>query len=869
MCTRAIIAINGIVQGVGFRPFVHQRARLHGLRGWVLNCPEGVRLEVEGPGDDVARFVDDLRTQPPVLAMIERVEVEQAEPVGYQRFEIRASDPGAPEEALRFISPDVATCPDCLRELHDPEDRRHHYPFTNCTNCGPRFTIIEDTPYDRDKTTMAPFVMCEACQAEYTDIEDRRYHAQPNACWRCGPQLRLEATGGTVCGEAVIARAQGLLHAGAILAVKGLGGFHLACDAEHEGAVCRLRDQKGREEKPLAIMCGSPATVEQLCEVSESERRLLTDPRRPIVLLRKRPDCPIAEPVAPGNRYLGVMLPYTPLHDLLFDGAPYRALVMTSGNLSEEPLVKSNAEARQLLRRMADGLILHNREIHARCDDSVARVVAGRASLVRRSRGYAPFPIRLGPPGPTILACGAELKNTFCLVHQGYAFLSQHIGDLKNAKAIECFEEEIEHYQQLFRAEPSIIVHDLHPQYLSTQYALQHPCATKVAVQHHHAHIVSCMAEHGLDEEVIGVSFDGLGLGDDGHVWGGEFLVCTRAGYRRAGHLQYVPMPGGDAAVREPWRMALAYLNRGFDDAATDAEDLIAYAATEQARNVVRQMVHTGFNAPLTSSCGRLFDAVAALLGLRGHVTFEGQAAMELEQHAATARPLDAAEGVAGQYDYGLWEPADVAGRLLVDAGPVIRGVVDDVRGGTDTHVVAGRFHNTVAAFVLEVVERIAAPTGLDKVVLSGGCFQNALLVGSLLEGLQERELTPYVHHLVPPNDGGLALGQAAAAEARWKRGYMREAQGALRDPGAHIRNPKSEITTMCLGVPAEVVELKASGRAIVSIAGARREAYVDLVPDVQVGDYVILHAGFAIQRLDAEAAEETLALLRAGGFAV
>ncbi len=788
MNSRAIVAVNGIVQGVGFRPFVHQRARLHGLSGWVLNCPEGVRLEVEGEREAVERFVDDLRTQPPVLAMIERVEVQRAEPVGYEGFEIRASDADAPEEALRFISPDVATCADCGRELHDPGDRRHGYPFINCTNCGPRFTIIEDTPYDRDKTTMAPFVMCEACHAEYTDIEDRRYHAQPNACWRCGPQLRLETTGGTVCGEAVIPRAQRLLEAGATLGVKGLGGFHLACNAEDDEAVRRLRYQKGREEKPLAIMCGTVALVEKLCSVSDDERRLLTDPRRPIVLLRKRPDCPVVERVAPQNRYLGVMLPYTPLHDLLFAGAPYRALVMTSGNLSEEPLVKSNAEARQLLRQMADGLILHNRNIHARCDDSVVRLIARRPSIVRRARGYAPFPIRLGAPGPTVLACGAELKNTFCLVHQGYAFLSQHIGDLKNAKAIEYFEEEIEHYQRLFRAEPTSIVHDLHPQYLSTQYALAHACRQKVAVQHHHAHIVSCMAEHGLDEEVIGVSFDGLGLGDDGHIWGGEFLVCTRATYRRAGHLQYTPMPGGDAAVREPWRMALAYLNRGFGEDPTEGDELLREAASREAQDVVRQMVRTGFNSPLTSSCGRLFDAVAALLGLRARVSFEGQAAMELEQHAAMVWGAGASGEGCGQYDYGVWEPADAAGKLLVDTGPIIRGVVQDVRSGVDTRVVAARFHNTVIAFVLELVGCLARQTGLSKVVLSGGCFQNALLVSGLLEALSRRGLNPYIHHLVPPNDGGLALGQAAAAEALWRQRVLAEKRGLAAQAGEVAR---------------------------------------------------------------------------------
>jgi len=762
MTTRALITINGIVQGVGFRPFVHQRARLHGIKGWVLNSREGVRVEAEGQATDVERFVEDLRTQPPVLALIESVAVSYAEPVGYQDFGIRKSDASPTEEALCFISPDVATCQDCLREVFDPRDRRYHYPFTNCTNCGPRFTIIEATPYDRDKTTMAPFGMCEECRREYEDIEDRRYHAQPNACWQCGPQVSLEVGGRTVPGEEALAEAKRLLAEGGVVAVKGLGGFHLACDAGNEAAVRRLRRRKGREEKPLAIMCGSLEQVRELCEVSEAEERLLTDPRRPITLVPKRAGCPAAEAVAPNNPYLGVLLPYTPLHALLFDGAPYRALVMTSGNLSEEPLVHTNAEARRLLAPMADGLLLHNRQVHARCDDSVARVMAGRPSLLRRSRGYAPFPIRLGEPGPTILACGAELKNTFCLVQQGYAFLSQHIGDLKNAEAVAYYEEEIEHFQQLFRAEPEIIAYDLHPQYLSTQYAAAHPCRHKVAVQHHHAHIASCMAENGLRGPVIGVSFDGLGLGADGSIWGGEFLVADLLDFRRVGHLRYVPMPGGDAAVREPWRMALAFVREALGDEYWQAWPREG-PPSQEARQVVVQMMQRGFNSPLTSSCGRLFDAVAALIGLRREVSFEGQAAFELE--------MCALPGVQGQYEYGLSKEEGNETTLVVDTRPIIRGVVEDLRAGVAVGEIAARFHNTVIDFILETVSRIAQRSGLQEVALSGGCFQNQLLVSGLLRGLTQQGLKPYIHHLVPPNDGGLSLGQAAVGLARWKQG--------------------------------------------------------------------------------------------------
>ncbi|MFQ6133148.1 MAG: carbamoyltransferase HypF [Armatimonadota bacterium] len=752
------MTIKGIVQGVGFRPFVHQRARLHGIQGWVLNDRQGVRLEAEGATQDVERFVEDLRSQPPVLALIEKVTVSYADPAGYEGFGIRKSDDSVADDALCFISPDVATCPDCMRDVLDPEDRRYGYPFTNCTNCGPRFTIIEQTPYDRDKTTMAPFEMCADCQREYEDIEDRRYHAQPNACPRCGPQLSLEADGDTLKGEEALAQARRLLAEGSIVAVKRLGGFHLACDAENEAAVQRLRERKGREEKPLAIMCGSLERAGELCEVSAAEERLLTDPRRPITLLPKRPDCPIAEAVAPHNRYLGVFLPYTPLHALLFAQAPYRALVMTSGNISEEPLVHTEQEARQLLGPMADALLLHDRRIHARCDDSVVRVMAERPTLLRRSRGYAPFPIRLGEAGPTILACGAELKNTFCLAQQGYAFLSQHIGDLKNAKAIAYFEEEIEHFQQLFRAEPEIIAHDLHPQYLCTQYAMAHPCENKVGVQHHHAHIASCMAENGLRGPVIGVSFDGLGLGTDGTIWGGEFLVADLLDFQRAAHLRYVPMPGGDAAVREPWRMALAFVRDALGEEHCGRWPR-GGPAEDEARTVVLQMMQRDFNSPPTSSCGRLFDAVAALVGLRSEVSFEGQAAFELEMRIEP--------GVEGRYEYSLTEGDGGETRLAVDTRPIICGVVEDVQAGATVGDIAARFHNTVIDFVVETVRRLAAQTGLRQVVLSGGCFQNQTLVTGLLPALTAIGLEPYIHHLVPPNDGGLSLGQAAVAMAR------------------------------------------------------------------------------------------------------
>jgi hydrogenase maturation protein HypF len=765
--TRAIIAVHGIVQGVGFRPFIHQRARLHGLKGWVLNSREGVRIEVEGLAESVDRFVADVREQPPVLSLIEDVQVSLASPVGYDDFEIRRSDDADHSDAqaqICFISPDVATCPDCLRELMDPEDRRYLYPFTNCTNCGPRFTIIEDTPYDRAMTTMRVFPMCAECAAEYGDVNDRRYHAQPNACWKCGPQLRLEYDGETVPACDLVPAAQRLLAEGRIVAVKGLGGFHLACDAEQDAAVQRLRERKGREEKPLAIMCRTADEVAELCRVSEGERRLLEDPRRPIVLLRKREGCPIAESVAPGNPNLGVMLPYTPLHTILMDRAPYRALVMTSGNPSEEPLTKDNFEARTRLRPIADALLLHNREIHARCDDSVAHVMNGRPVVLRRSRGYAPFPIRLGHETPTILACGAELKSTFCLVRRGYAFVSQHLGDLKNAKAFSFFEEEIAHFQQLFRSEPDIVAHDLHPQYLSTQYALSHRCPVKVAVQHHHAHVASCMVENGVDDEVLGIAFDGLGLGDDDTVWGGEFLLADRLAYRRVGRLRLVPMPGGDAAVREPWRMAVAFLNDAVGDRVRELDLPCLRAGPEGSVGVLLHMIQRKFNSPLTSSLGRLFDAVASLVGIRQEVTFEGQAAMQLEMEAVSAE---------GAYLYELVAWGEDEGSYEVDTRPIIRGVLEDLAREVERPVIAGRFHNTVVAFTDDMCRRIMESVGKRPVALSGGCFQNAILFERLSAALAARGLTVYTHHTVPPNDGGLSLGQAGVANARWAAGEL------------------------------------------------------------------------------------------------
>ena len=771
---RANIVVKGVVQGVGFRPFVHRLAREHGLNGWVLNSTEGVVIEVEGERGSVEAFIADIGPKAPPLAVIEKVDAAFLPPVGYSSFVIQPSRED--EDGLVLVSPDIATCPDCLRELFDPQDRRYRYPFTNCTNCGPRFTIIEGVPYDRPRTTMKAFAMCEACEAEYHDPADRRFHAQPNACPACGPRVWLEKSGGIGdkgCGLGVnsypltpnplirdeaIERARELLAAGYIVAVKGLGGFHLACDATNDEAVRRLRERKGRVDKPFALMSPDIEAVERFCYLSEGERQLLLSPQRPIVLLRERPDSPISKLVAPRNKYLGVMLPYTPLHYLLLagDGESPLALVMTSGNMSEEPIVTDNQEARRRLSPLADYFLMHDRPIHIRCDDSVTRLFEGKEFIIRRSRGYAPFPIRLPFQLKEILACGAELKNTFCLTKDTYAFLSQHIGDMENLETLRSYEASIEHFKRLFRIEPRIIAYDMHPDYLSTKYALSQIANRKlqIAVQHHHAHIASCMAENGLQGRVIGVAFDGTGYGEDGRIWGGEFLVCDYADYQRVAHLAYVPLPGGEAAIRRPYRMALSHLRHAYGSLDLDLPLLRRVDPVEL--RVVERQVETGLNSPHTSSMGRLFDAVSALIGLRDVINYEAQAAIELE--------MIAAEDVEEGYAFPL-SPSPYP--LILDPAPVIRAIVADLRAGVDKPVISAKFHNGVAGMIAAVCGAIREREGLNRVVLSGGVFQNVYLLSRALKRLRREGFEVFIHHQVPTNDGGIALGQALVANAR------------------------------------------------------------------------------------------------------
>ena len=733
--TRVQVRIRGIVQGVGFRPFVHNLARRLGLAGYVLNSSAGVVAEVEGDPAALDAFLARLRSEAPPLARIEEILVSELAPLGERDFLIRESQ--AREGDFVLVSPDVATCADCYRDFTDPANRRFGYAFTNCTNCGPRYTIIRDIPYDRPNTTMASFRMCPACQAEYDDPGNRRFHAQPNACPQCGPQL-----------SAPIAEAQRRLAEGAIVAIRGLGGFHLACDPRNEAAVGLLRKRKRRSDKPFALMARDLAAIEALCIVSDDDRRALLSPPRPIVILPRRADSGLAEAIAPGNNTVGVMLPYTPLHHLLFTGAPYDVLVMTSGNLSEEPIVTSNQEALDRLRPLADWFLLHDRDIYMRADDSVVRVFEGRERTLRRSRGYVPRAIDLGMEVAEILACGAELKNTFCLSKGRYAVLSQHIGDMENYETLVFFEETLANLKKLFRVDPRAVAYDLHPQYLSTQYALDLPLE-KIGVQHHHAHVASCMAENGLRGKVIGVAMDGTGYGTDGKIWGGEFLVAGYDGFERRAHLRYVPLAGGDAAVRQPWRPALSYLADTFGPAAEFADLGLWREVPESRRKLVRGMLAHGVNTVETSSCGRLFDAVASLIGVRQETNFEGQAAIELETIAA--------EGVAESYPFAI-ESSDVDFRRAIER------IVAEVRAGVPPPVIAARFHNAVAEAIVEVCRRVRAEEKLNRVCLSGGTFQNMKLLARTLAGLRKLEFEVFIHAQVPPNDGGIALGQAVIA---------------------------------------------------------------------------------------------------------
>ena len=839
--------ITGIVQGVGFRPFVYHLALEHGLTGWVLNASDGVYTVIEGDSDAVDSFPQAIIDNAPAMAVVDGIVAEEVEPEGFVGFEIRESR--AEEGAMTLVSPDTATCPECTAELFSADDRRYRYPFINCTNCGPRFTIIGDVPYDRPMTSMRDFPMCAECAKEYGDPGDRRFHAQPDACFVCGPRLYLNASvgvggqGGPLLkqtsqlasdppgpppeaafgaqespqgdmspftsaapgrlsldpswewaaevetvprghrdrdGEsqrcdAILSAAAGLLLDGGVLAIKGLGGFHLACDATDAGAVAALRARKRRWGKPLAIMVRDLETVRAYCEVDEVEAALLSGAARPIVLLRKRTaenagadasHQPLAPGVADGLTEIGVMLPYTPLHHLLLSAVD-RPLVMTSGNLSDEPIATDNAEALERLSSIADAFLLHDRAILSRYDDSVVRVVEGRTEIVRRSRGYAPFPITLPFETDTdILAAGPEQKNTFTLLTGNYAFVSQHIGDMENAETLASYEATVRLYERLFRISPEIVAFDLHPEYLSTKWALSQP-QPKVGVQHHHAHIVSVTAEHGISERVIGVAFDGTGYGADGRIWGGEVLLADWEGYERFAHLAYTPMPGGSGAIRRPARMAIGALATFGLLGHAGAAPLRGRLAEGEEATLLR-MIERGVNSPLTSSMGRLFDSVAAIVGIADDAGYEGEAAILLEAAADSS--------AEGSYEFRIVEPhadgafAENSLPLVVDPTPLLTAVLDDVAGGIPVGVISMRFHRAVVGCIVQLCSRACELTGTHRVALAGGVFMNRLVLGGAVRELERSDMVPLTHVRLPMNDGAVSFGQAVVAWAQRHR---------------------------------------------------------------------------------------------------
>lgn len=735
---RLCLKIRGIVQGVGFRPFVHKLVRRCGLSGYIKNTSSGVELELEGERPALERFVALLPEQAPVLAVIESMEASYSSELrGYKGFEIRQSQ----REEFRntLISPDIGICEDCLRELRDPGDRRYRYPFINCTNCGPRFTIIKDIPYDRAKTSMAGFPMCPDCDREYHDIENRRYHAQPDCCADCGPRVfYLDGAVNEIPGDG-IELAREALKAGKIVAVKGLGGMHLACRCDDEALVRKLRRRKQRDEKPFALMCRDVDCVRRICRLSEAEEKVLTSFRRPIVLLEKRQ--PGLEYLSE-NGYLGVMLPYTPLHYLLF-GDDLDMLVMTSANLSDTPILFKNAEALERLQGIADGFLLHDREIQTRCDDSLCWVLEGREYPARRSRGYVPFPLRMEGTLQSILACGAEQKASFCLSKGSYVFPSQHIGDLKNMETLENYTRQIAHFKRLFDIEPTIAACDLHPDYMSTEYA-QSLSLPLVQVQHHHAHLAACMADNGLEGEVIGLVWDGTGFGPDGTAWGGECLTGGYESFHRFGHILPMALPGGDRATKEIDRLAFSLLSAAGCD-----------TSSIPGAEAYRAMLAAGLNCPLSSGMGRLFDGVAAILGIKTRCSYEGQGAILLEA---------AAKDDGGTY------PILLSGRPLVfDWREMIRAIVQDRQQGTETGIIAARFMNTLVAMAVQMAKTAREDTGLNRVCLSGGSFQNMYIMHRLPDRLRNEGFQAFHHSRVSTNDEGIALGQLMIANAKWK----------------------------------------------------------------------------------------------------
>jgi hydrogenase maturation protein HypF len=813
MLTTEKIDINGIVQGVGFRPFIYNLAKEMGIKGYVLNNPQGVLIIAQAPKKIRDQFIKNIETQAPPLSRINEImrsDLANENQETFSDFSIRESqNPGKP---TTLISPDVCPCENCLNELFDPKDRRHHYPFINCTNCGPRFTIIQDLPYDRPFTTMSKFTLCQTCQAEYDKPEDRRFHAQPNACDLCGPHLSLtDSLGNEIKGDPML-KAIELIKQGKIIAIKALGGFQLACDATNDDAVQRLRERKKRDEKPFAIMCGDLEDVKTLAALSIEEEMLLESRERPIVIVARRTShvSRIGQAVAPDNPYLGVMLPSTPLHYLLYyhseaggdftnKKATFPALVMTSGNISEEPIIKNDDEAFKRLAPVVDAFLTHDRPIHVRCDDSILRLTNDKPKLIRRARGFAPAPIFTKLNYPPILAVGAELKNTLCITDNNRAFVSQYIGDLENIPTLDYFAEAIDHFKSILNIDPKIIAYDLHPEYLSTKYVMDNYSpretspstpfrvndvpfdsaqgkrpATRVPVQHHHAHIASVMAEHDLIDPVIGFSCDGTGYGLDETIWGGEVLICSPTNFFRAAHLRQVPLPGGSKAIKEPWRMALAYLKDSFGPEALDLPLDSLKQISKSELLILNQAIDKKLNAPLTSSLGRLFDAISSLLNIKHTVSFEGQAAMMLEALAtnnssAKKLPYEIREKEIQVFPDYLNSHQDTSlptlkNQLELDYRPLIRNLVQEMIGDTSLAILAKSFHLSLISSFLEIAQIIRKNTGIQTVALSGGSWQNQILSQKMTKELKNQGFTVYTNELVPVNDGGISLGQAYIA---------------------------------------------------------------------------------------------------------
>ncbi|MCE5208874.1 MAG: carbamoyltransferase HypF [Chloroflexi bacterium] len=749
--------ITGIVQGVGFRPFVYSLAVNNQLKGWVLNSSSGVEIEVNGLQTDLDAFVRQIREQTPPLARIDRMTVEEIEPNSFAEFTILSSQP-RPGDFVP-ISPDVSICDDCTRELFDPANRRYRYPFINCTNCGPRFTIIQDIPYDRPLTTMADFQMCPDCEAEYRNPLDRRFHAQPTACPVCGPQVKfISGKGGDLAAEGALQEARQWLRNGKILAIKGLGGYHLACDAFNGDAVDELRRRKRRSDKPFALMAFDMATIHKHCHVSPREEELLLSHQHPVVILARRAGSAISPLTAPHQNTLGMMLPYTPLHLLLMEPEPGfpEVLVMTSGNLSEEPIAYEDEQAAQHLGEMADAFLIHNRPIHMRTDDSVARIALGNVYMIRRARGYAPDAIMLSSKVRPMLAAGSELKNTFTLARDNYAFMSHHIGDLENFETLQSFESGIRHYERLFKVVPEIIACDMHPNYLATRYAVQRAESENlplIQVQHHHAHLASCLADNGWqpgDRQAIGIILDGTGMGTDGTIWGGEVLIGNYAGYTRRFHLEQMPLPGGDAAIRHPVRTCLAYLWKFGIEPAKELAPVSTMRASDLS--ILTQQLVNNINTIPTSSMGRLFDAVSSLIGVCQHASYEGQAAIDLEN------AIDPQEN--GFYAFPLVKD-------IVCLKPLFSEIIQELQMGVQKEKIAARFHNGIIRVLLAACQLIRSETGITDIALSGGVWQNMYLLTHAVQTLSGAGFNVMVHHQVPTNDGGISLGQLAVCEAQ------------------------------------------------------------------------------------------------------